>query len=117
MVDFYSINIRSTSLCFIHTLHTGNWVELEIGIKEFIAKRNLDTDVYTGTHGISTLPDINGKPKALFLSMNAKGNRIPVPLFYYKVVIAESIDAGIVFIGGNILGERGKILLYRMNLI
>lgn len=77
-------------------------MQVEIGIKEFIEKRNIDTDVYTGTHGIFTYPDINDKHQEIYLSVNkTTGKRIPVPRFYYKIMIAESMSAGIVFIGVN----------------
>lgn len=99
LTTFYFINVAPQWQSF----NNGNWLHVEIGIRKFIAKRNIDTEVYTGTHGICTLPDINNKTKPLFLALGAKPhvNRIPVPRLYYKVIIAESIDAGIVLIGVN----------------
>lgn len=72
-------------------------------MKKFIEKRNIDTDVYTGTHEVFTFPDIHGKYQEIYLAHtnNSKTNRIPVPRYYYKVLIAESINAGIALIGVN----------------
>lgn len=79
-------------------------MEIEIGAKRIVEKRNIDAEVYTGTHGVFAYPDVNGEYRDIYLaynSKNVKANRIPVPRFYYKVLIAESINAGIVFIGIN----------------
>lgn len=99
LATFYYINAAPQWQSF----NNGNWLKVEIGIKKFIAKRNIDTDVYTGTYGICTLPDINNKTRPIFLAMDWRSgaNRIPVPRLYYKVIIAESIDAGIVLVGVN----------------
>lgn len=85
------------------TFNGGNWLKIEIGVKKFIEKRNIDTDVYTGTHAVLTYPDINGIEQEIYLAYINKTavNRVPVPRFYYKVLIADSINAGIVFIGVN----------------
>ncbi|XP_055325389.1 uncharacterized protein LOC129579371 [Sitodiplosis mosellana] len=100
LATFYFINAAPQWQSF----NGGNWLKIEIGVKKFIEKRNIDTDVYTGTYGVFSYPDINGKEQEIYLaySNTTNGtNRIPVPRFYYKVLIAESINAGIVFIGVN----------------
>lgn len=98
LATFYYINAAPQW----QTFNGGNWMLVEIGIKEFIEKRNIDTDVYTGTHGIFTYPDINDKNQEIYLALNkSTGNRIPVPRFYYKILIVESMSAGIVLIGVN----------------
>lgn len=100
LATFYYINVAPQWQSF----NNGNWLKIEIGVKKFVAKRNIDTDVYTGTYGIFTYPDIHGKEKEIYLAYSNKTsatNRIPVPRFYYKALIAESINAGIVFIGVN----------------
>lgn len=99
LATFYYINVAPQWQSF----NNGNWLKVEIGIKKFIEKRNVDTEVYTGTHGHCTLPDTKNRQQPLFLALNLQegANRIPVPLLYYKMIIAESIDAGIVLIGVN----------------
>lgn len=99
MATFYYINAAPQW----QTFNSGNWLQIEVGIKYYIAKRNIDTDIYTGTHGISTLTDVHGKEQEIYLALNEKlgAHQMPVPRFYYKIIIAESIQAGIVFIGVN----------------
>lgn len=85
------------------TFNNGNWLAIEIGVKKFVEKRNINVDVYTGTYGVMVFPDIDNREQEIFLAWNEKtGQRqIPVPRFYYKVLIADEIQAGIVFIGVN----------------
>lgn len=97
MATFYFLNAAPQWQSF----NNGNWLKIEIGIKKFIEKRNIDTEVYTGTHSVFTYPDINGTRQEIWLALNNRGNRIPVPRFYFKILIAESINAGIVLIGVN----------------
>lgn len=98
LTTFYYINVAPQWQSF----NNGNWLQVEIGIKKFIAKRNVDTHVYTGTYGVMTHPDVYGRERKLYLSWSKSGaHQIPVPRFYYKVVIAEEINAGIVLIGIN----------------
>lgn len=112
LATFYYINAAPQWQSF----NNGNWLKIEIGVKKIIEKHNIDTDVYTGTHGVFTYPDVNGKMQEIYLAYdNRTGwtNRIPVPRFYYKILIAESINAGIVFIGVNnpyITNEKEYIL-------
>lgn len=100
LATFYYINAAPQWQSF----NNGNWLKIEIGVKKFIEKRNIDTDVYTGTHEVFSYPDIHGKYQEIYLAYNNRTeatNRIPVPRYFYKVLIAESINAGIVFIGVN----------------
>lgn len=87
---------------FRHSFNNGNWLAVEIGLKKFIQKRNVDANVFTGTHDIMIYPDINNQTRKIYLATNnTKNPQLPVPKFYYKVVIVESINAGIAFIGVN----------------
>lgn len=72
-------------------------------MKKFLKKRKLNADLYTGTYGVMVYPDVHKKEQEIFLALNEKtGQRqIPAPRFYYKVLIADEIQAGIVFIGVN----------------
>lgn len=99
LLTFYFINVAPQW----QTFNDGNWQKIEIGVKKYVAKRNIDADLYTGTYGIFTYPDVHGKEQEIYLAWDKKAgaHRIPVPRFYYKVVIAEEIQAGIVFIGVN----------------
>lgn len=80
----------------------GNWESVESGMKSFIANQNLNVEVYTGAHGILSLRDQNGVFRQLFLDFDTSGRGlIPVPEFWYRVVIHRSTNRGIVFIGIN----------------
>lgn len=98
VATFYYINAAPQW----QTFNNGNWVQVEVDLKKFIAKRNIDTEVYTGTHDILSYPDINGKYQKIYLATsNMTKPMLPVPKLYYKVVVAKSINAGIVLIGVN----------------
>ncbi|XP_031621017.1 uncharacterized protein LOC116339335 [Contarinia nasturtii] len=100
LATFYYINVAPQW----QTFNGGNWLCIERGVRKFIEQLNVDVDVYTGAHDVLTYPDINGKHREIHLSYDSEGsktNRIPVPRFYYKVLIAETKNAGIVFIGLN----------------
>lgn len=99
LATFYFINAAPQW----QTFNNGNWQQIEIGVKKFLAKRNYVADLYTGTHDIFTYPDVHGKEREIYLAYNDRTHeqQIPVPRYYYKVVIASEINAGIVFIGVN----------------
>lgn len=79
-----------------------NWQRIETGVKDFVARNNLNVTVYTGTYGVLELPDANGDMQEIFLDFDPnKGGRVPVPKVYYKVLHDEQNDAGIVLIGVN----------------
>lgn len=79
----------------------GNWAILEDHLKRYVDRQSINVDIYTGTHGILTFEDVYNEPQKLFLASNGTDQRIPVPKIFYKVVIAESLNKGIVFIGIN----------------
>lgn len=80
----------------------GNWESIESGMKQFIANQNLNVEVYTGVHGVLSLRDRNNVFQQLFLDFDANGRGlIPVPEFYYRVVLHRPTNRGIVFIGIN----------------
>lgn len=97
MATFYFINAAPQWQSF----NGGNWQAIEMGVRKIVAKRNVDTDVYTGTHDVVTYKDVDGIDREFYLASNGTHQRIPVPRFYYKAIIAKSINAGIVFVGIN----------------
>lgn len=98
MSTFYYINVAPQW----QTFNGGNWEQIEIGVRRVVAKRNIEAEVYTGTHGIFKYPDFKGIQREIYLAPKPGGqSRVPVPLYYFKVVISKETDAGIVFIGVN----------------
>lgn len=84
------------------SFNAGNWERVETGVRNFVANRNMEVEVYTGTFGVLTLPDASGVRRELYLDFDARGNGlIPVPTYFYKVVIGTLSRRGIVFIGVN----------------
>lgn len=83
--------------------NNGNWRTLEENIKKFIDRKNVYTEVFTGTHGVVQFKNINGVWRDIFLSHghDATGLRLPVPKIYFKVVIVAELKQGIVFVGVN----------------
>lgn len=75
---------------------------MEAGVKAFVANQNINVEVYTGVHGVLSLRDQNGIFRQLYLDFDANGRGlIPVPEFYYRVVLHRPTNRGIVFIGIN----------------
>ncbi|EDX10296.1 uncharacterized protein LOC6737883 [Drosophila simulans] len=84
------------------TFNGGNWERVETSVRKFVADRNLTTDCYTGTWGVSTLPDVDGIERELYLDFDENNNGlIPVPKIYFRVVIDRVTREGIVLIGIN----------------
>ncbi|EDV40782.1 uncharacterized protein Dana_GF23745 [Drosophila ananassae] len=84
------------------TFNGGNWESVETSVRKFVADRNITTDCYTGTWGVSTLPDVNGTERELYLDFDENNNGlIPVPKIYFRVVIDRASLEGIVIIGVN----------------
>ncbi|XP_037813695.1 uncharacterized protein LOC119604876 [Lucilia sericata] len=80
----------------------GNWERVEDGVRKYVSNKGLTVDCYTGTWGISTLPDVNGTQKELYLTFDENNNGlIPVPKIYFRVVIDRATRQGIVLIGVN----------------
>lgn len=95
---FYFINAAPQ----FQTFNAGNWETVESNVRRWVDNQNIDIEIYTGTHGIVTFPDINGVQQEIFLNFDANGNgRIPVPKIYYKVLYEPSTASGIVLIGVN----------------
>ncbi|CAB3228445.1 unnamed protein product [Arctia plantaginis] len=77
----------------------GNWNTLEQNLRARIAAANYRTTIYTGTFGVTQLRDQNNRLVDIFLVR--QNNRIPVPLYFYKVVYDSSRRQGTAFIGIN----------------
>jgi len=57
--------------------------------------------VYTGTHGVATLPDASGQEQPLYLSVDSGNAKIKVPQVFWKVVFEPSTGKAIGFVGEN----------------
>ncbi|EDW73087.1 uncharacterized protein Dwil_GK16832 [Drosophila willistoni] len=98
MATFLFINVAPQW----QTFNGGNWEKVETSVRKYVADRNLTTDCYTGTWGVSTLPDVDGVERELYLDFDENHNGlIPVPKLYFRVVIDRETREGIVLIGVN----------------
>lgn len=82
----------------------GNWLEIEIGIKQFVADKNIVVDAYTGTFETTTLKDEAGIDHEIYIYVdptNPNTKLIPVPKIYYKILVDRKSQDGIVLIGVN----------------
>ncbi|XP_030238691.1 uncharacterized protein LOC108652332 isoform X1 [Drosophila navojoa] len=84
------------------TFNAGNWERIEDSVRKFVAAENITVDCYTGTWGVSTLPDAEGVPQELYLDFDENSNGlIPVPKLYFRVIIDRDSRRGIVLLGVN----------------
>ncbi|XP_069679728.1 uncharacterized protein [Periplaneta americana] len=84
------------------TFNGNNWNALEMSVRTYADKNKLTLDVYSGTHEVATLPNVNGVETELYLYVDSNNNKaIPVPKFYWKVVYDTKTQAGIAFVGIN----------------
>jgi len=78
--------------------NSGNWMYFENGCRDFAITRQLDLVVYTGTHGVCQLEDVDGEMVDIFLY---DGDRLPVPRYYWKILFDPQAGAGVAVIGVN----------------
>lgn len=83
------------------TFNAGNWNTMEANCRKLAAERNLNLEVYTGSYGVSTLPDAKGKEQELYLWETSQNVGIPIPAIFYKVVYEPESKAGIALLGLN----------------
>ncbi|XP_046667760.1 uncharacterized protein LOC124359231 isoform X3 [Homalodisca vitripennis] len=81
------------------SINCGNWRRVENRIRELATTEKIDLVVTTGTYGILKLLDANGTYKNIYLDPDNK--KLPVPNFFWKMVINPLTSAGIVFIISN----------------
>lgn len=105
--DFvYGIQHRST-FYYVNTapqwqtFNGGNWNDLEANVRKYAGLKNMDLDVYTGTYGVSTLPDENNEQQELYLLAEGDVRGIAIPKYFWKVVHDPVSKKGIAFIGAN----------------
>lgn len=84
------------------SFNNGNWKALETAVRNLAAARKADYTIYTGTHGILSLPDVKGVSKDVYLTVDSNNNGvIPVPKFYWKVVHDPEAKKATAFVGIN----------------
>lgn len=79
----------------------GTWNTIENEVKRYVSREKITVDCYTGAWGVSSLPDVNGTFKELFLSVNGTTKQIPVPKLFYKILIHPINQKGVALVGVN----------------
>lgn len=80
------------------TFNGNNWNALENDVRTFSNRIDADIDVYTGTYGRATLPDVNGNQVDLYLTTTG---HMPVPRMFWKLLHNTATNTGIAFVGLN----------------
>jgi hypothetical protein len=97
-VTFHFVNVAPQW----QTFNGGNWEEFEESVRTYADKSKLNLDVYTGTYGIVTFPDVKGIETELYLYVYSNNNKaIPVPKLYWKAVYDPQSQAGVVVVENN----------------
>ncbi|XP_069688104.1 uncharacterized protein [Periplaneta americana] len=106
--DFiYYSQQQATSFCvnsvpIWQVIRKGNWRNLEIRIRQYANMKGKDLTVYSGTHGVLNLPDVNDTSVPIYLGIDENGKGVlPVPKLLWKLVYDRLMRKGIVFVGIN----------------
>lgn len=83
-------------------VNNGNWKSLESAVRELAEERQATLEVYTGTHGILELPDVNSHPTTMFLG----GKVVPVPALMWKVIHDPAANTAVAIVVINDVKER-----------
>lgn len=97
LATFYYVNAAPQWQYF----NGHNWEAVESSVRTLVGAKNLSLEIYTGTYGITSLKDIRGIPRELFMHVDGNEKTIPVPRLYYKILINKASSSGIVLIGVN----------------
>ncbi|CAH2062454.1 unnamed protein product, partial [Iphiclides podalirius] len=82
--------------------NAGDWAALEDALRRRVTSSGRKMVVYTGTHGVSTLPDKHNQQQKLFLHVDENNNGVvPVPLYYYKLVYDPKELKAVAFVSIN----------------
>lgn len=83
------------------TFNGGNWMYLESSVRSFASNAQLDLEVYTGVHGITTLPNVDGNEQPLYFFASGDQRDLPIPKFFWKIIYDPLTQKGTAFIGVN----------------
>lgn len=80
------------------SINAGNWLTVESMVRKAAGRRKEPLQIFTGTHEILNLPDLNGYPTEIYLD---ELERLPVPKYLWKIVYNERTREGIAFVAIN----------------
>lgn len=79
-------------------VNAGNWLRVENAARDKAAALQEDLEIYTGTYGIMTLPDVNNNQVEITLE---EGGNIEVPKWFWKIIKNPRTNEGIALISLN----------------
>jgi hypothetical protein len=83
-------------------INVGNWDILERRIRRYASRQKVDLTIVTGTINVTTLPNMFGTERYLYLPEDAGSSpTMPVPALFWKLVQDKARNAGIVFVVVN----------------
>ncbi|XP_023314495.1 uncharacterized protein LOC111693613 [Trichogramma pretiosum] len=83
------------------SVNAGNWLSVEMAVREYSSRNGLDLDVYTGVHGQMSLEDVNGEQQPVYLHTNGSRRIMAVPRFFWKVVHDRAGNRATAFVSVN----------------
>lgn len=106
--DFIYGTVQRATFHFVNvapqwqTNNGGNWNTLEMNVRSFASQSGLDLLVYTGTHGVTTLPHAStGEDIPLYIYNENGVQGLPVPQYYWRVVYDPETQLGTAFVTIN----------------
>ncbi|CAB3222632.1 unnamed protein product [Arctia plantaginis] len=82
--------------------NAGDWAALEDALRRRVQSYGSKVLVFTGAHGVMTLPDKQGRLKEIYLHTDENNNeQLPVPMYFYKLVYDPKKKTAAAFISIN----------------
>lgn len=94
---FFLINTAPSWIC----IDGGGWMKIEDDVRKLAYNKSLNLELYTGTYDILKLRNAGNLTDLREIYLNANEKLLPVPRFFYKVVIDKDTRRGIVLIRVN----------------
>ncbi|CAO1419160.1 unnamed protein product [Diamesa serratosioi] len=82
------------------SFNSGNWEKVESTVRNYANTHQKDLEVYTGTRGTLDLLFDSGSKKKIYLHAGPP-SKVPVPEYFWKVVIDKTLQQAVAFIGFN----------------
>ena len=81
--SYHYVNVQAQFQIF----NEKNWFYMEDGLRDFVIKSGKDYTVYTGSHGVMELDDINNNKVEIYLNLERPDlARLPAPRYVIRVV-------------------------------
>ena len=74
--------------------NAGNWFSIEDELRNFASRKGKNLVVYTGTHGVMELDDVNGNKAEIHLNLERPGvSRLPVARYVIFLINQKLLSA------------------------